>query len=232
MRVLVIDDEPDLRDALTVSLQYDGYEVICAKNGAEGLRMASQCQPDIIVLDVLMPRLDGWETCQRLRETSDVPILFLSRLGGEEDVVRGLDCGGDDYLAKPYGLRELPARLEALLRRTRVGIGDSFPQLRYDDGVLTVDLRESVVRKRGQQISLSPKEWQLLACLVKRAGHVVSHRELLLEVWGPEYEAETSYLSLYVWYLRQKLEDDPRNPQYIHTRHRIGYCFSGVDSTD
>ena len=230
MRVLVIDDDQALLASLRTGLECRGHEVICARNGVEGLCQANQCAPDVVVLDVIMPRLDGWETCRRIRERSDVPILFLSAGDAEADVVRGLDCGADGYMIKPFGLPELDARLEALVRRGRANAPGLPPILRYDDGTLCIDLRANAVYKRGERVSLAPREAKLLGCLVRNAGRVVPHEALLADVWGPGYEREISYLSLYVCYLRQKLEDDPRNPRYIHTRHGIGYCFSGPNS--
>ena len=148
MRVLVIDDDAAFREGLETALTRQGHQVSCARDGEDGLRMSSQCQPDAIVLDVLMPKLDGWETCRRLREQSDVPILFLSRLGSEEHIVRGLDCGGDDYLVKPHGLHELEARLTALARRARLRAAAEDPSSHYDDGVLSIDLKNSTACRR------------------------------------------------------------------------------------
>ena len=222
-RVLLVDDDKDLLVALHRSLEQEGYQVFSAESGAQALDMVYECRPNVVVLDVLMPRMDGLETCLRLRSISDIPVIFLTGRRFEGDIVKGLNYGADDYLVKPFGLRELMARMEAVLRRA--------PDLRsiepvaYDDGVLSVDVQSRTVRKNGEIIALSPKEFQLLACLVRNVGRLVSHTDLLREIWGPGYDNETSYLSIYVRYLREKIEDDPGDPRYIRTRFRVGYCF-------
>lgn len=229
MRVLVIDDDAALLHVLKTSLEQEGYSVSCALNGTEGLSVAYECQPDVIILDVMMPHLSGWTTCRRLRDLSDVPILFLSARDAESDIVAGLNAGADDYMIKPFSLAELKARIEAILRRSdnRVVVHP----LVYDDGSLYIDLVDNTVRKRGQDVALSPKEAHLLACLVRNAGQVVIHEQLLREVWGPGYENELAYLTLYIRYLRLKLEDDPSHPRYIMTRFRVGYYFCPLDRT-
>lgn len=188
--------------------------------------MVTASRPDVVILDVVMPRLNGYETCLRLRGFYDAPIIFLSGSGTERDIIRGLNYGADDYLVKPFSLGELKARLSAILRRAD-GQSNLAGPTTFDDGTLYINLQTRCVRKQGKVISLAPKEFRLLAHLVRREGAVVPHSELLYQVWGPGSEEEYSYLSLYVRYLRRKLEDDPSNPQYIRTRFRVGYYFCG-----
>jgi len=223
-KLLIIDDDQNLLHVLKLSLEQEGYQVICTSEGQEALYLVRTYMPDVVVLDIMMPSIDGWEVCRRLRTISDVPIIFLSARGHEEDIVKGLDGGADDYLVKPFSLAELKARLEAVLRRATSPQEEELHY--YEDGVLCIDLDAHAVYKRGQPISLSPKEFQLLACLLRHRGEVVPHATLLYEVWGPEYIQETQYLSLYIRYLRKKLEDDPSNPRYILTRVRVGYYFN------
>jgi DNA-binding response OmpR family regulator len=227
IRVLVIDDDLDFMRALRNGLTQEVYEVLCAPSGEEGVRLTRGEQPDIVLLDIKMDKVDGWQTCARLRTFSDVPILFLTALNAEEDVVRGLNAGADDYLAKPFALAELKARIEATVRRARRS--SAANALVYDDGVLHIDLQRQRVSKRGQEVELTPKEFQILACLQRHPNEVLPHARLLREVWGEGY-GESKYLSLYIRYLRLKLEDDPDHPHYIMTRYRIGYYFGGKNS--
>lgn len=228
MKVLVIDDDPALLHVLKTSLEQEGHSVFSATNGNDGLSLAYERRPDVVILDVMMPQLSGWTTCRRLRDLSRVPIIFLSARAAEADIVAGLNAGADDYLVKPFSLAELKARIEAVVRR--VG-GDQavIHPLVYDDGNLYINLVENTVRKGGQEIALSPKEAHLLSCLVRNAGIVMTHEQLLHEVWGAGYEKELAYLTLYIRYLRTKLEDDPSHPRYIMTRFRVGYYFCGLD---
>ena len=224
MRVLVIDDDPIFLDMLCLKLERDDYEVEGTTSGINGIRLARTQEPDVIILDIKMPDLDGIQTCQRLRQITDAPIIFLSVLDGEEDIVRGLNFGADDYLCKPPSLVELEARLEAM--RRRAGASAQPDAMVYDDGCLRVDLRAGQVILNGQPIGLSPKEFSLLACLVRRADKMVPYLDILQDVWGPGYESENGYLSLYVYYLRQKLGEDATDPRYIVTYHRQGYGFA------
>lgn len=231
MQILVVDDDPRIVSLLRRNLQELGHQVIAISDGLEALRVAHESQPDVILLDVVIPHLDGVETCRRLREISDVPIIILSALGKEADVVRGLNAGADDYLTKPFSMEELMARLDATLRRAANQRAPLRPML-YDDGVLRIDLNRQIALKRGKRIALSPKEFQLLACFVRNMGRVISHEQLLQEVWGSGYEGQLSYLALYIFYLRQKIEDDPSAPVYIQTRFRVGYCFRSDRASD
>ena len=224
-RVLLVDDDKDLLRALHASLEQEGYQVFSAESGARALDMVYDCHPNVVVMDVLMPHMDGLETCLRVHSISNIPVIFLTARRFEGDIVKGLNYGADDYLIKPFSVRELMARMEAVLRRAPDLM--LIDPVAYDDDVLSIDVQSRTVRKRGEIIALSPKEFQLLACLVRNAGRLVSHTDLLREIWGPGYEDETSYLSIYVRYLREKIEDDPGAPHYIRTRFRVGYSFSG-----
>ncbi len=224
--ILVIDDDTGLLRLLQLGLEREGFSVITASGGKEGLRQAYQSRPDLVVLDVMMPDIDGWTTCQRLREMSDTPIIMLTARGGEKDVLRGLVLGADDYVAKPCNFDELKARIHALLRRAKTPANPAW-RTAYDDGKLAVDLSNGTVSLNGSTVHLTPTESRLLMCLMSQAGQVISHKELLTRVWGPEYSDEVGYLSVYVHYLREKIEDDPANPQYVRTRWGMGYYFAG-----
>lgn len=228
VRVLLIDDDADLLRVLQAGIELQGYEVILAYDGSEGLQLLVEQQPDLVILDVAMPGITGWEVCRRLRQISDVPLIFLTGKSGDGDVINGLNCGADDYICKPFSLAELYARIEVVLRRSGIGHGE---YTLFDDGILHIDLREGVVALNGRRIALSPYEYRLLALLVRRRGVVVSHRELLREVWGAGYENETCYLTLYVHYLRLKLEPEPAHPVYIRTRQREGYLFAAESNS-
>ena len=225
-KVLVIDDDSGLTTLMRLGLEREGFTVVTASSGKDGLRRAYEVRPDIIILDVSMPDMDGWTTCQRLRSMCDTPVIMLTAKTGREDVLRGLSIGADDYLTKPCSFDELKARIRTVLRRVRGDSGDTW-RATYDDGNLCVDLKDGVVTRRGQEVHLTPTETRLLMYLVSQKGRVVSHKELLTSVWGPEYAGEVGYLSVYIRYLRQKIEDDPANPRYICTRWRMGYYFAG-----
>ncbi len=225
-KILVIDDDPGLLTILKLGLERDGFEVLTASSGEEGLHKAYAAHPDAVVLDIMMPQLDGWTICQRLRQICDSPILLLSARSGAEDVVKGLSLGADDYLVKPCTLEELRARLRKALRQAaQVAVQDTEAQ--YDDGYLRVDPAKSAVVREGEQIDLTPTESQLLNYLVSHRDRIVPHEELLGHAWGPQYTGEAKYLSVYIRYLRQKIEDNPSEPRYIRTKHRVGYYFAG-----
>jgi two-component system, OmpR family, KDP operon response regulator KdpE len=223
LKLLIIEDDITLSRLLGGHLQSRGYEVMTATGGAEGLRLAREAMPDLVILDVMMPGMDGLEVCRHLRATSTVPILMLTAKGAQEDVIQGLELGADDYLKKPFDLRELELRIKAILRRSEEGPGDQANV--YDDGSLRVDLERRLVLRQGQRVHLTPTEFRLLSYLLRHKGRVVPHEELLTEVWGPEYIQETANLSVYVRYLREKLESAPGDPRYIFTEWGIGYRF-------
>jgi len=225
-RILVVDDDPELLRLVEICLSVTKAQVYTAPDGQMGLRQFFLLRPDLVVLDVMMPDLDGWQVCQHVRLHSDVPILFLTAMGREEDVVRGLDCGAVDYVTKPFSPRVLVARVRAALRRRALTPGpDRPPTHGYSDGHLTVDLDAHRVLVRGQPVRLTAKEYQLLACLLRNAGRVLTYRQILEEVWGWEYQNNADYAHVYMWRLRKKLERDPRNPQYLLTEHGVGYRF-------
>lgn len=222
--VLFVDDDPGLRTLVKLGLEREGFGVITAEDGQEGIRKAYQHRPDAIILDVMMEEMDGWTTCQRLRQVTDTPIIMLTARTDENDVVKGLSLGADDYLTKPCSFAELKARITAILRRSGTQPPEQKPGV-FDDGNLVVDVRRGVVKRQGQEVSLSPTESRLLMYLVSQRGRIVPHRELLVQVWGAEYAKELSYLAVYIRYLRKKLEDDPSDPVYIRTRWKVGYYF-------
>ena len=225
-KVLLIDDDTGLLTLLKIGLEREGFAVITAENGREGLRLAYQTHPDAIVLDIMMPDMDGWTVCQRLRQVCDVPIIMLTGKTGERDMIKGLSLGADDYLTKPCSFDELKTRIDARLRR-RTPSSKTDWKIVYDDGQLRVDLRDGMVMRRGERVDLSPTEMRLLAHLLRQKGRVVPREELLVSVWGPEYAHQLRYLSVYIRYLRQKIEDNPSSPRYIQTRWGLGYLFAG-----
>lgn len=224
-RLLVAEDEAALRDFIARNLRARGFEVLEAENGLEALALWEREQPHLLVLDVMMPRMDGLEVCRRVRERSTVPIVVLTALDAERDKVAALDLGADDYLTKPFGVEELLARVRAVLRRTQ---WDALPPAagvrRY--GELEVDLEGHSVRLRGEEVRLTPTEYALLEQFVMNPGKLLTHRMLLQRVWGPEYGDETEYLRVYVGRLRRKLERDPAAPKLLMTEPSTGYRFS------
>ena len=228
-RLLLIDDSLDMQNLVGMFLERDGYEVFRASNGPEGLRQLAKNQPDLVLLDIMMPEVDGWETCRRIREVSNIPIIMLTAKAQERDVVRGLEIGADDYVTKPFEAAELKARIVSLLRRTtEMTTAPQSPRV-LDDGWLHIDLSRRIVKANGKPVDLTPTEFRLLAAMVQQLDRVIPHQQLLRQVWGPEYSDEVHYLKLYVRYLRQKLEKDPRNPQYLLTEWGVGYRFREFD---
>ncbi|MFC1957756.1 response regulator [Chloroflexota bacterium] len=222
IKVLIADDEPKIRMFLRANLEARDYEVYLAQDGIETVEMAGRVLPDVIVLDVNMPRMDGIEACRQIREWADMPIIILSVRGDEKDKVRALDEGADDYVTKPFGMEELLARIRVAVRRSAGVIAD-VPI--FTAGELEVDLSKWVVKRRGQIIKLTRTEYELLAYLVSNCGKVLTHREILHNVWGPEYGEEIEYVRTFMTQLRRKIEDDPSNPRFIVTEPRIGYRF-------
>ncbi|MFQ5611758.1 MAG: response regulator transcription factor [Anaerolineae bacterium] len=224
-RILVIDDDPMLQENMNDLLTSMGYEVIVAGEAVEGLQKAYTSKPDLIILDVMLPGMDGWQTCQRFREMSDVPIMMLTALGSEEHIVKGLEMGADDYLVKPVTMRELGARIKALLRRASTGDGGGEIGRIYRYNDLVIDFDKHEVTQRGDRVDLSPTEFKLLVCLVKHQGRVLPHEFLLTQVWGSEYAGELDHLRLYISYLRKKIEADPSKPILIQNEWGVGYRF-------
>ncbi|RMG71071.1 MAG: DNA-binding response regulator [Chloroflexi bacterium] len=224
MKVLIIDDEQVIREALGRKLRNEGFEVVLGSDGLEGLRAFHASRPDLVVLDIVMPGMDGLTVCQRIREVADTPVMMLSAQAiKESDIVIGLEAGADEYLEKPIGLDEFVARVRALLRRAQLSSTDT--EQGYTDSYLNIDLHRRHVYVRGTKIHLTPTEFKLLAVLLENAGRVVSQRDLLEQVWGQEYIDDVYYPRVYISQLRRKIEPDPSNPIYILTEHRIGYRF-------
>ncbi len=226
--VLIVDDDGAVRDTLTRKLMREAFVVISAKDGLEGLRIFHSDHPDLVILDVVMPGMDGVTLCQRIREVADTPILMLSAQAlSEEAIVEGLNAGADEYLSKPVRLNEFVARVRALLRRVEMSSPDESEG--YDDGYLRIDLQHRHVYVKQEKVHLTPTEFKLLAVLLDNAGRVVPQRELLEQVWGPEYVDDVYYPRVYISQLRRKIETNPANPLYIVTEHRIGYRFERRD---
>ncbi|MBV9279454.1 MAG: response regulator transcription factor [Chloroflexi bacterium] len=224
-RILIAEDEVALREFVSRNLCARGFTVLEASNGLEALAVWDNEPLDLLILDVMMPRMDGLEVCRRVRERSTVPIIVLTALDGEADKVAALDLGADDYLTKPFGVEELLARVRAALRRSRwVAPAPPSPG-RRTFGALEVDLDGHVVRRAGAEVHLTRTEFALLEQLVTHPGKVLSHRMLLQRVWGSEYGDETEYLRVFMGRLRRKLEPDPANPRYLVTEPGVGYKF-------
>ena len=221
--ILLIDDDAKLTRLLRESLEGAGYAVIEAHNGLDGLRELFARQPDLVVLDVMMPRMDGWQTLERVREMSEVPVIMLTARDAEPERLRGFELGADDYVTKPFSLAEMNARVKAVLARAGRSTprAPTLPPLSVGD--LVIDFRDRVVTRRGEVIHLTPTEYRLLATLAESRGHTLDHEQLLERVWGPEYVDEPGYVKRYVWYLRQKIEDDPSDPRYVETVRGFGY---------
>jgi two-component system KDP operon response regulator KdpE len=218
-RILVCDDEPQILRALKVVLREAGFEAIPAETGEEALDRAAVRPPDAAIIDLVLPDIDGIEVCRRLREWSEMPILVLSAVGEEEEKVRALEAGADDYVTKPFGSRELVARLQAALRRA--GGGPDEPAIRVDG--LEVDLSARSVRVNGSEVHLTPIEFDLLRTLARNRGRLMTHRALLVEVWGPQYASDTQILRTHIANLRRKIEPAGEGPRYIRTDPGVGY---------
>jgi two-component system, OmpR family, KDP operon response regulator KdpE len=222
-KILIVEDEVDLVYLLTRKLEEEGYEVFAAQDGLDGLQLTRKHNPHLILLDLMMPRMDGWETCRSLRKITNAPVLILTALDSDANKIRGLDLGADDYVTKPFSLNELLARIRALLRRS----DSAAPR----DGIVQVDDRVAFDRRifqllvNGEPVPLSPKECGLLTCFLDNIGRVLTHQYLLTQVWGWEYTGEVNYLKVYIHNLRKKLEVDPSRPRYLLTERGLGYRF-------
>jgi two-component system, OmpR family, KDP operon response regulator KdpE len=224
INVLVVDDEKPLRDFVRRNLEVRGYKVLTASNGLEALAISRNENVQLVIMDIMMPHMDGLEATRRIREDSHVPIIVLTAMGEEADKVRAFDLGADDYLTKPFGVGELLGRIKAVLRRADWSEIPSHEE-RIVRGGIEVDLERHKVKVRGEVIDLTPTEFNLLVYLLRNAGKALPHRAILQQVWGKEYGDEAEYLRVYMGKLRQKIEPDPLNPQYLHTEHGIGYRF-------
>lgn len=222
--ILVVDDEARMIRFIRMNLELEGYQVIEATNGLEALEQARQHVPDLIVMDVMMPEMDGFETLRMIREISTVPVVLLTVKADEEDKIHGLELGADDYITKPFSPRELSSRVHAVLRRAEWPAPAPRTILQIDDR-LAIDFNRHQVIVDDERVDLRPTEYRLLNHLVQNAGWVVPHETLLAKVWGYEYRDETHYLRLYINYLRKKIEVDPAKPKYILTERGVGYRF-------
>ena len=225
--ILAIDDEPRYLRVIAFNLEQEGFHVTPATSGEQGLTLFEGIDPDLVILDVMLPGLDGFEVCRRIRELSARPIIMLTAKGAEEDKIKGLRIGADDYVTKPFSAAELLARVDAVLRRTQPA-ETRQPTLALGD--LFIDHLGKRVTIRGEEVRLSPTEYRLLTCLAASAGVVLSRDELLEKVWGPPYRGEDEILRVALWRLRQKLEDDPASPRYILTRPGMGYLFAAPET--
>ncbi len=222
--ILLVDDDPQLIRLVRVNLESVGYRVLVAMEAPAALELASLQMPDLIILDIMLPGIDGYKLCQRIREFSDTPIIMLTAKVEDTDKVKGLKLGADDYLTKPFNVQELIARIEAVLRRTGSSEETRAPRT-LTCGDISVDFVQHRVMVRGEEVALTPTEYKLLSQLMGNAGRVLLHHELLSRVWGSEYQDELEYLRAYIRHLRQKIEADPHLPKYILSKPGIGYTF-------
>lgn len=226
INVLVVDDEKSLRDFVRRNLEVRGYKVLTASNGLEAMALFQSESIHLVIMDIMMPHMDGLETTRRIRQESRVPIIILTAMGEEGDKVRAFDLGADDYLTKPFGVGELLGRIKAVLRRADWSEPASSEE-RIVRGEIEVDMERHKVTVRGEVLDLTPTEFNLLLYFMKNTGKALPHRAILQNVWGTEYGDEAEYLRVYVGKLRQKIEADPLKPKYLHTEHGIGYRFEG-----
>ena len=225
--VLVADDDPRLLKLVQRNLELNGYRVVTAMDGTNALKMAEAEELDLLLVDIMMPGIDGRDVCRRVREFSTVPIIILTAREAEEDKVSGLDAGADDYLTKPFGSKELLARVRAALRRSQFSSGD-HGEPTFQTGDLEIDFAQHVARVRGEQVNLTPTEFRIVSFLARNAGRVVTQADLLTKVWGPEYNDEAHLLRVNIARLRSKVEPEPGSPRYIITRPGIGYTLNKV----
>lgn len=227
--ILVIDDDELTARVISDKMVEAGYAVHVAHNGREGLRQMYSHHPELVILDLLMPEMDGWTTCRRIREVSNVPIIMLTAQDRPQDIIRGLDEGADEYVTKPFDVSVLLARVRAVLRRAALPPSSSQKEdVAYSDDYLTFNSVDRRVMVKDELVKLTPTEYNLLALLIRNAGRVLPYRMLLEQVWGWEYIDDVDYLRVYIWHLRRKLEPDPKNPRYVLTEHGVGYRFEGT----
>ena len=229
--ILVVDDEPHMRRVMRMNLDLEGYRIIEAENGLEAVNRVRDDLPDMVLMDVMMPEMDGFEALGLIRETSNAPVIMLTVKDEEDDRIRGLELGADDYVTKPFSPRELASRIKAVLRRAEMPTLAESSVINVDDR-LQIDFNRRQVIADGQEIKLRPTEYRLLYHLVNNAGWTLPHETLLAKVWGHEYRDDTHYLRLYITYLRQKIEEDPTHPNYILTERGLGYRFVDFKKSD
>ena len=233
-KILVVDNDPAFVRMVGPVLARNGYQMLKAGSGKEALQLIFNQRPDLVLLEIAIPGMDGWQTCRRIRDVCNIPVIMLtSHYNTEKDIVRGLNNGADDYLIKPVGNKELVARVQAVLRRTRSpSSSDEMLETTYSDGLLTVNVAERRVIVNGERVRLTPKEFRLFTILVQKADHIMTHKLLLEKVWGWEYVDDLDYVRIYIWHLRQKIEPVPAQPRYIMTEPGVGYYFKKQDSEE
>ena len=225
-KVLIIDDDADLRQLASLIFKKVGAQVSTAADGVEAMSKLFTQQPDLILLDVMLPGMDGFEICKRIRQVSDAPLIMLTALNREQEMLRGLEAGADDFLSKPFNTDILLARARTVLRRTEHSNGNGHhTAFEYNDGYLGIDFERRNVMIKGQRIKLTPIEFRLLAHLARNAGKVLTFQQILRSVWGYEYQASIDYVHVYISHLRSKIEENTKSPRYITTVHGVGYIF-------
>jgi two-component system KDP operon response regulator KdpE len=224
-KILAIHDDPLMLQLIQDGLELVGYEVITALDSESGLEQLRESQPDLVILDVLTPQMDGWGICRRIRSMSTIPIIIVTALGAEEDIVKGLNMGADDYLVKPFDLKELQTRVGTILGRVDMPLPADESRLRFGDDDLVIDLNKQQVMVRGQAVHLTPTEYELLLFMAERAGRILFTNAILSEVWPDDPEVSPDSLKQHIYSLRNKIENDPHHPRYILTEYGIGYRF-------
>ena len=219
-RILIVEDDGTLANLMRIQLEHDGYQAVICSDGAKAVEQARKLDPHLILLDILLPHVDGWTICEELQRVTDAPIIFTTALGAEHNLSRGMSLGADDYIIKPFSRKELLSRVKAALHRAQRGGGQKTV---YRNGRLVADLENHVIQVDGKNVPLTPLEFKLLAALVQEAGNVIPHATLLDQVWGSEHKDQRQYLKLYIWYLRQKIEADPTHPTMLLTERGVGY---------
>lgn len=223
-KILIVDDDDALLQMLELAFEVEGAEVVVADNGRKGLQLFHKHQPDIVLLDVLMPEMNGWETCKQIRLEANSPVIMMTTLADDQNIVRGLENGADDYMVKPFSVEVLQARVSAVLRRAALDLADE-DLTSYVDEHLKINLHERSVYVAQERLKLSATEFKLLSFFLKHANQILSYQQILLNIWGVEYRENIDYVHVYVSHLRRKLEPDPRNPIYFVTEYGIGYRF-------
>ena len=226
-KILIIDDDPAQIRLVSNLLNANGFKALKANSGRESVRLVYEDKPDLVLLDVMMPEIDGWQTCHLIREIGEMPIIMLTgKRNSEDDIVKGLECGADEYLSKSVGNRELLARIKASLRRAdRSSSGNGKKKVYFSNDYLTIDVLERKVTVQGKRLRLTPREFRLLALLVENTDRIISHQQVLEHVWGFEYIDDVDYVRIYISHLRQKIEPEPSSPKYILTEPGVGYYF-------
>lgn len=224
-KILIVDDDIPLTKTIERTVREAGYDTLLAYTAEDGLRLALNRRPDLILLDIMVPNMGGWEVCRQVREASDVPIIFLTALGATENIVHGLEMGADDYIVKPFEDAELLARVKAHLRRAQ-SAGEEKNLLVFEQGILIIDVAAHKVTRRGEPVDLTPREFELLVALAADAGRVIPTADLVQRAWGMSDAAATDNIKPYIHYLRKKIEDDPASPRWILTVRGVGYRFA------